>query len=87
MNDWSCGLSVNLHPSSATAFFAANSCQNASSAIGLPSPFDPGTSTTMPRREAVSLGVQNLNSALSKLAPGGTVSSRVWAWGDVRTVG
>src|SRR5215831_17348827 len=73
----SCGLSVKRTPTKASLFFVAKSCHPASSAIGRPSPFEPGTRMTTARTLETSPGSHRRNSALSKLLPGGTVSSMV----------
>ena len=65
MNDWSCGLSVKRQATIASLCFVANSCQNASSAIGRPSPFEPGTSTSVASSVAAPVGTHSRNSALS----------------------
>src|SRR5262249_41125620 len=77
MKDWSCGLSVKRQATMARRWRAANSCQKGSSAIGRPSPFDPGTSTSTAWTVLVDDGYQRRNSALSKLAPGSMAMSIV----------
>src|SRR4051812_39189157 len=85
----SCGLSVKRTPSRAVWCAVANACQTESSSIGRPSPFDPGTSTTIARSALVPGGVHKRNSALSKFSPGGRVSSKtfvVWPTAGIASV-